>query len=120
MQANHVPLTVLDNESQAEHLNSALCRYGLDSFVFKNGVDIDAREVFSIFCLNARDLRQARSLIYCSQHFFSDIHPEAVITIRETRYQNNKIFLNLFTSKSIVVISSLALAATLLGYIFDL
>ena len=113
-------LIELNNESQAEYLNSALRRHGLDSFVFKNGIDPDGRAIFSISCLNASELDQARHLIYSSQHFLNDIHSEAAITIRELRHQNSKIFLGMLTSKPIIVISSLALAAALLGYILDL
>ncbi|WFS17623.1 hypothetical protein P9K38_19545 [Pseudomonas sp. 905_Psudmo1] len=110
----------LNNENQADYLNSALRRHGLDSFVFKNGIDADGREIFSISCLNASELKQTRHLIYSCQYFISDIHPEAAISIREMRHQNNKIFSKFLTSKTVVVISSLALAAALLGYIFDL
>lgn len=111
-------LIALNNENQAEYLNSALRRHGLDSFVFKNGVDADGVDIFSICCLNASELNQARYLINRSHHFIDDIHPEAAVTIREIRHQNNKTFLRLVQSKPIVIISSISLAVALLGYLF--
>lgn len=110
----------LNNETQAEYLNSALRRHGLDSFVFKTGVGADGSEMFSITCFNASELKQARHLIYSSRNFLSDIHPEAAVTIRELRYENSNIFLHALTSKPALIISSLAMAAAFLGYIFDL
>ena len=110
----------LNNETQAEYLNSALRRHGLDSFVFKTGVGADGSEMFSITCFNASELKQARHLIYGSRNFLSDIHPEAAVAIRELRYENNNIFLQALTSKPALIISSLAMAAAFLGYIFDL
>jgi hypothetical protein len=110
----------LHNENQTEYLNSALRRHGLDSFVFKNGVDADGKEIFSIACLNASELKQARHLIYSSKHFLADIHPEAAVTIREIRHQNSAIFMGAITSKPMLAISLLALTAALIGYIFDL
>ena len=110
----------LNNESQADYLNSALRRHGLDSYVFKNGVSPDGSEVFSIACFQASELKQARHLIYTCQNFMGDIHPEASITLREIRYKNRKLFLGLLTSKPILIISSLALAAAIFGYILDL
>jgi len=110
----------LKNESQAEYLNSALRRHGLDSFVFKTGVATDGSEMFSITCFNASELKQARHLIYSSRNFLGDIHPEAAVTIRELRNQNSNAFLHALTSKPVLIISFLAMAAALLGYIFDL
>jgi hypothetical protein len=110
----------LHNENQAEYLNSALRRHGLDSFVFKNGVEADGKEIFSITCLNASELKQARYLIYSSQNFLADIQPEAALTIREIRHKNSKIFLGILTSKQVLAFSSLALVAALIGYIFDI
>lgn len=110
----------LHNENQAEHLNSALRRHGLDSFVFKNGIEADGKEIFSITCLNASELKQARQLIYSSQNFLADIQPEAALIVREIRHQNNRLFLGALTSKPALAISLLALAAALIGYIFDL
>lgn len=109
----------LKNESQAEYLNSALRRHDLDSFVLKTGVGADGSEIFSITCFNASELKQARHLIYSSRNFLSDIHPEAAVTIRELRYENSNV-LHALTSKPVLIISSLAMVAALLGYIFDL
>ncbi len=110
----------LSSEIQAEYLNSALRRHGLDSFVFKSGVDPTGKDIHSISCLNASELKQARHLIYSCRNFINDIHPEAAILIREMRHQNNSIFWGAFTSKPALVISSIALSAALLGYFFDL
>ena len=114
--------TLIDfpDENQAEYLNSALRRHGLDSYVFKTGVSPDGNAVFSITCFQASELKQARHLIYSSRHFIGDIHPEAASTLREIRYENNKQFLNLLTAKPALIISSLALIAGITGYLIDL
>lgn len=106
----------LYDENQAEYLNSALRRHGLDSFVLKTGISPQGAQVFSISCFNASELKTARHLIYSCQHFIGDIHPEAVATIREIRYQNNKILLRLITSKPMMALSFLAITAALVGY----
>ena len=110
----------LKNESQAEYLNSALRRHGLNSFILNTGIAPDGVKMFSITCHNASDLKRARHLIYTSSYFLSDMHPEAAMTIRELRRQNRSIFLEALTSKPAFIISSLAMVAALIGYIFDL
>ena len=110
----------LSNEIQAEYLNSALRRHGLDSFVFKSGVDSAGKDIHSISCLNASELKQARHLIYSCRNFINDIHPEAATLIREIRHQNNSMFFGALTTKPALVVSLLALTTALLGYIFDL
>lgn len=54
----------LQNEYQAEYLNSALRRYGLNSVVIKNGVYPDGRDVYTISCFNVVELDRANCLIY--------------------------------------------------------
>lgn len=107
-------------EALAEYLNSALRRHGLDSHVFNVGVGQGGEAVFSIACLNASELKQARYLIYSSPHFLSDIHPEAASELRKIRRQNMQIFWTLVTSKPAIMLSILAIAAATLGYLFDL
>lgn len=113
-------LVCLNNELQAEYLNSALRRHGLDSFVFKNGVDPDGQDIHSISCLNASELKHARHLIYSCGHFINDIHPEAAIFIRDIRHQNTNVFFAKLISKPALVISFMALSVALLGFILNL
>ncbi len=114
--------TLLDfkEEVLAEYLNTALRRHGLDSYVFNVGVDCDGNAIFSIACLNVSEMQQARRLIYSSRHFLEDIHPEAASVLRGIRRQNRQLFLRLLTSKSAIAISTVAAAAAILGYLFDL
>jgi hypothetical protein len=107
-------------EALATYLNSALRRHGLDSYVFNNGVDHKGRALFSITCLNASEMKQARHLIYSSRYFLEDIHPEAASELNEIRRQHRRLILRLLTSKPAIVLSVGAMVVATLGYLFDL
>ncbi len=110
----------LKDQSQADYLNSALRRHGLDAFVLGNGLAPDGRAVFSIACLNASELAQARWLIYSCPRFIGDLHPEAAMLIRELRAQNHGLVAGLLLSRPVRWIAGLALAGAVLGYLLDL
>ncbi|WP_146036027.1 hypothetical protein [Pseudomonas sp. LFM046] len=114
--------TLLDftNKDFAEYFNSALRRHGLDSYVFAFGLGPDGEEIFSVACLNASELQQARYLIYSSRYFLNDIHPEAAEKLREIRKRHAQGILELATSRPVIIFSVLALAAATLGYLLDL
>lgn len=114
--------TLLDfkEEALAEYLNSALRRHGLDSYVFNTGVSPEGEAMFSIVCLNASELGQARHLIYSSQQLLQDIHPEAARELVEIRRRNRQLFLRLVTSRPAFVVAALAMTAAVLGYLFGL
>jgi len=48
------------DEGQADYLNSALRRYGVDSFVAPIGPDAEGRNVYGIACPLASEAEQAR------------------------------------------------------------
>lgn len=111
------PLIDFKNELQAECLNSALRRHGLNSFVFQNGLAPDGSPVYSITCFNVSELKLARHLLHTSHYFLADIHPEAAIPLRELRQANSERLLRAVTARPILKISALALAVALLGYV---
>lgn len=108
------------DKNLADYLNSALRRHGLDSYVFTSGLDPEGEVIFSISCLQASELKQARHLIYSSNYFLNDIAPEAASALRAIRQRNDQRALRFLTSKPAFIASALAMTAAAVGYLLDL
>lgn len=102
----------------ADYLNLALRRHGLNCEVVCMAVDPHGNALYSIVCFMPSEMNQARHLIYTSSSFMQDIDAEAAIVLREIRRENNRLFLSLFTSRTAIGFSIVALAVAVLGYLF--
>lgn len=113
-------LLAFKDEALAESLNSALRLHGLDSYVFNEGPGPDGAPMFCINCIKVSDLELARHLIYRSQAFMADLHPEAAGELRDIRRQSHQPFIALITSRRALVFSAVLLAIAALGYLLGL
>jgi hypothetical protein len=108
------------NQDQAEYLNSALRRYGVDSTVFVNGLSPEGEHIYTIACPHAAEAEQARHLLYTDRAFVNDLHPEFASKVRAILAQNTALLTQLLSSKTMLVASGLALATAFCGYLLDL
>ncbi|KJH82142.1 hypothetical protein [Stutzerimonas stutzeri] len=108
------------DEGQADYLNSALRRYGVDSFVAPIGPNAEGRNVYGIACPLASEAEQARYLLYSNRAFIGDLHPDAASEISEKRARKNAAFVRLMTSNRILKASGLMLLIVLGGYLLGL
>ncbi len=108
------------DEDLADHLNSALRRHGVDSFVAPIGLDAVGRNVYGIACPLASEAEQARHLLYSNRKFIGDLRPDAGLEIREKRTRKNALFIRLLTSDRMIKASGLLLLITLGGYLLGL
>lgn len=108
------------DSDQADYLNSALRRHGVDAFVATLGPDAEGTMVYGIACPLASEAEQARHLLYSDQAFIGDLRPDAAFAIREKRARKNALFVRLLTSNWMLKTSGLMLLIALGGYLLGL
>jgi hypothetical protein len=106
-------------QALADYLNLALRRHGVDCYVFTVGVAPDGTAVHCVACLQPSEVDQARHLIYSSRDFIQNMPPEAAEHLREVRRENTRVFLSVFSSKWVLMVSGFLLVVAALGYWFD-
>jgi len=105
---------------QAEYLNSALRRHGVDSVVLTNGLSPEGQPVYSIVCPHAAEAEQARHLLLTDRAFINDLHPECAGEVRILRRENTAVLTRLLSSRRLLILSGCALVIALCGYVFEL
>jgi hypothetical protein len=104
----------------AEYLNGALRRHGVDSFVLSNGTSPEGSAIFSIVCVHPVESAQAKHLLYTDRTFVNDLHPEFAIEVRALRAEHASSIARILTSRPVLLLSAVAFAAAVTGYVFGI